>query len=164
MDSSGSGQGHVGHSCEHGDEPFGFHKILEISSVAEQQLPYQQKTLLHGHKNLTTPMQNLHVRSVGHNHSMPSSQCTRLVGHQQNSNTLSRHLSAPPPRQALPLIHKLQKVSATRSANFTFLQAISFHRESPQFTSITVRNIGVCCNSMTPTPSCVRIGRFKNLN
>lgn len=49
----------------------GFHKILEISSAAEQQWPYQ-KTLLHGYKNVTTRVQNVHVQSVGHNHSKPS--------------------------------------------------------------------------------------------
>ena len=49
-----------------------------------------------------------------------------------------RPTSIPDTTCLAPVIHKLQKVFVIRSANFTFLQVISFHRESPHFTSITV--------------------------
>ena len=114
---------------------------------------------------LTTPVQNLHVQSVGHNHSMPSSQCSPLLSHQQNLNTLSRHLSAPPPRHALPqwfiCYRRNLKFNHLTSHSFKPFRSTVSHRTSRVLLFVET---GVLYNSMTHVPSFVRIGRFKRLN
>jgi len=98
----------------------GFHKILEISSVAEPQWPYQKKTLL----------QELNLSSAECACSVCRTQPFQAIvaSHQQNSNALSRH--------SVPLLHALPQWFISLRRYLQFDRLTSRHCVPPWVTAL----------------------------